>query len=142
MDRSTLVLAALAPARGRFHTPVQLQKLLFLIDKNVAEAVEGPHFNFEPYDYGPFDKEVYATVDELARQGLVQAVETGRSWRKFALTANGQESGDDALASLDGQVRAYIEKLSEFVLSLSFPQLVSAIYKAYPDMRANSVFKE
>ena len=142
MDKSTLVLAALAPARGKFHTPVQLQKLLFLIDKNVGEAVEGPHFDFQPYDYGPFDKEVYTTVNELAKQELVQAAETGRGWKKFALTANGQKSGDDALANLDGPVRAYVEELSEFVLSLSFPQLVSAIYKAYPDMRANSVFKE
>jgi hypothetical protein len=42
---------------------------------------------------------------------------------------------------MDEQARDYIDRESIFVRSLSFPELVAAIYKAYPEMRANSVFQ-
>jgi hypothetical protein len=42
---------------------------------------------------------------------------------------------------MDKKAIAYIRQASEFVRSLSFTQLVSAIYKAYPEMRENSVFQ-
>jgi hypothetical protein len=59
MDRSSLVLAALAAAGGNAaFTPVQVQKLLFLIDREAGRLVGGPHFDFLPYDYGPFDRAV------------------------------------------------------------------------------------
>ncbi len=141
MNRNELILASLAPSGGRFHTPVQIQKLLFLIDRSAGDKVGGPHFDFQPYDYGPFDKDVYSVVEALTQEGLIQAADTGRSWKKFALTAKGQSAGDAALAALDEQTRVYLQKLSACVLSLSFTQLVSAIYKAFPDMRVNSVFR-
>lgn len=143
MDRNLLVLAALSPARGVPHTPVQVQKLLFLIDKNIPHEVEGPHFNFQPYDYGPFDQAVYSVLDELAGSGHIAINEQpGRRWKTYALTAEGQAIGHDVLSRLDKRAQAYISKLSEFVLSLNFAQLISAVYKAYPEMKINSVFRE
>jgi len=56
MDRGDLVLAALAAGGvGASYSPVQVQKLLFLIDREAANLVDGPHFSFRPYDYGPFE---------------------------------------------------------------------------------------
>ena len=141
MDRESLVLAALAPANGASHTPVQLQKLLFLIDRSVNDKVGGPHFDFEPYDYGPFDKDVYSTIEQLALKGLVKTEDSGRGWKKFALTSEGQNLAESQLETLDANTRDYFGKLSRFVLSLSFTQLVSAIYKSFPEMKVNSVFK-
>ena len=46
--------------------------------------------------------------------------------------------GDEMNIMVD---RPPIEQVSKFVRSLSFEQLVSAIYKAYPRMKANSVFR-
>lgn len=46
------------------------------------------------------------------------------------------------LRQLPPKAQTYIERVSTFVRGLSFTQLVSAIYKAYPEMRANSVFQE
>lgn len=67
MDREDLVLACLAPAKGALHSPVQVQKMFFLIDRNISEDIEGPLFDFHPYDYGPFDKAVYETLEKLAQ---------------------------------------------------------------------------
>ena len=141
MKRGEVVLSALAPACGAPHSPVQVQKLLFLIDRNVPRDVGGPHFDFQPYNYGPFDKAVYEELEALAKDGLVEVC-PGWKWNGYRLTEAGQKVGDGVLSSLKPNTREFIVKVSHVVRSLTFTQLVSAIYKAYPEMRANSVFQE
>ena len=87
MDRKELVLAAMAPADGGWFTPVQVQKLFFLIDMNIGANVGGPHFAFTPYHYGPFDADVYREIEDLASRGMAEAYpnESFRM-RKFCLT--------------------------------------------------------
>ena len=140
MNRRHLVLAALSVAKGATHTPVQVQKLFFLIDQEISDQVGGPHFDFEPYNYGPFDQEVYRELDALAEDGYVEMVPQS-TWSSYRLTDEGQAEGTRHLAALDRTARTYIRQASEFVRSLSFTDLVSAIYKAYPKMRENSVFQ-
>jgi uncharacterized protein len=71
MDRRDTVLAALAAAGANaWFSPVQVQKLLFLIDREVPAFVDGPHFAFAPYDYGPFDARVYGELDRLEELGM------------------------------------------------------------------------
>jgi uncharacterized protein len=140
MNRRDIVLAAMAPANGASHTPVQVQKLLFLIDREAAAMLGGPFFNFRPYHYGPFDKTVYKELEALGDAGLVD-IHGGISMRSFALTPLGQEQGDQLLGALEAPAQDYIRRASEFVRGLSFSALVSAVYKAYPEMRANSVFQ-
>lgn len=140
MNKKEIVLAGLAPANCCFHSPAQVQKLFFLIDKNIAEDVSGPHFDFQPYNYGPFDKEVYEVLEGLEKEGLAEIVQLHR-WKEYRLTENGQIKGNKLLNALPVKAKDYIKKLSEFVRQLNFTQLVSAIYKAYPEMRANSVFQ-
>jgi uncharacterized protein len=142
-SRSDIVLAALSPAGGVPHTPVQVQKLLFLVDRNLPSLIGGPKFKFEPYHYGPFDLEVYSTLGDLARQGLVEITQSSSgNWREYRLTPDGQACGQAVQDRLDQRARNYLETASKFVRSLSFTDLVSAIYKAYPEMRARSVFQE
>jgi hypothetical protein len=143
MNKHEFVLAALAPARGAPHSPVQVQKLLFLLDENARDSVHGPHFNFEPYHYGPFDKEVYPAMQELANEWLVEIEpEPLHRWNTYRLTLEGQKAGDAILATLPAAGQTYITTVSEFVRSLPFAQLVAAIYKAYPHIKVNSVFQE
>jgi hypothetical protein len=141
MNKKEVVLACLAPARRGLHSPVQIQKLLFLIDRNIPLDVGGPHFNFQPYSYGPFDATVYDVLEELAGDRYIEAVAIHR-WTDYMLTEKGQALGEKLLAALPERTRTYIEETSLFVRSLSFTQLISAIYKAYPEMRLNSVFQE
>ena len=140
MDRKEFVLAVLASGGcGVRYTPVQVQKLFFLIDKEISDLIGGCQFNFEPYNYGPFDKGVYDEVDELERQRYVEAFPE-QTWRNYSLSPEGQERRK-LLASLPPEAQDYIKRASEFVRSLSFRQLVLAIYKAFPEMRENSVFQ-
>ena len=66
-----IILAAMATEPDISFAPVQVQKLFFLIDQDVAGPVGGPFFNFEPYDYGPYDKDVYRQLEMLEVEGLV-----------------------------------------------------------------------
>jgi uncharacterized protein len=140
MQREELVLAAMAPGGGYRYAPVQVQKLFFLIDRQIPQLVDGPHFDFQPYHYGPFDRSVYDQLDELALQGLV-TIDSTSSPRTFALTADGVERGNAFFAGLSEPARDFMGRASHFVRTQSFASLVSAIYKAFPEMRANSVFQ-
>jgi hypothetical protein len=140
--RQKVVLAALAAERSSSFAPVQVQKLFFLLDQNVAAELGGQQFNFEPYDYGPFDRAVYSELEALAQRGLV-AIEAGPgpSRRRFTLTAAGYDVGRAVLAQLSARAQDYLLRVSNWVRSLSFAELVGSIYKQYPSMKANSVFR-
>ncbi len=140
MKRKEIILAAFAPAEGALHSPTQIQKLLFLIDKQIPKLVGGPHFKFEPYDYGPFDKTIYDDLGEMELDGLLEMVQD-KTWHSCRLTFNGQKEGDRLLTSIPEKGSEFIRKISLFVRQLSFAELVSAIYKAYPEMKKNSVFQ-
>jgi uncharacterized protein len=118
--RQKVVLAALAAERSSAFAPVQVQKLFFLLDQNIADDFGGPQFNFEPYDYGPFDRAVYSELEALAQKGLV-AIEAapGASRRKFSLTAAGYDAGRAAFAQLNGRAQEYLTRVSAWVRSLS-----------------------
>jgi uncharacterized protein len=140
--RQKFMLAALAADRAGSFAPVQVQKLFFLLDKNLAADFGGPQFNFEPYDYGPFDRAVYSELETLAQNGLV-AIEAapGASRRKFSLTAAGYDAGQAVFGQLNARARDYMMTVSAWVRSLGFAELVGSIYKQYPEMKANSVFR-
>jgi hypothetical protein len=141
MDKRDLLLAAMAAGNGEVHSPVQIQKLIFLIEQNVANDLGGKQFEFVPYDYGPFDSSLYEVLRQLEATGLATADPTPRGWKRYRLTVNGQRLGADFLADLPPRASKYITDVSTFVRRLSFSDLISAVYKAYPEMKVNSVFR-
>jgi hypothetical protein len=102
MTRDELVLAAMAPGGGYRYTPVQVQRLLFLIDRQIPEHVGGPHFHFIPYHCGPFDGAVYNELDLLAATG--DGCDPGRVWRvSIDGTIDHDRSAFDEKVELDRQ---------------------------------------
>jgi uncharacterized protein len=141
-DRQKIVLAALAAEPASSFAPVQVQKLFFLLDQNIAVDLGGRQFAFEPYDYGPFDRAVYSELEHLAQQGLVAIQSSqGAERRKFYLTPTGYAEGIATLNQLHPRARDYMSRVSAWVRSLSFAELVGAIYNQYPSMKINSVFR-
>lgn len=141
--RQKVVLATLAAERGATFAPVQVQKAFFLLDKNISREFGGAQFSFKPYDYGPFDRDVYVELSNLAALGLVTIEDVGRynGGRRYSLTPAGEDVGSQYLGALSPRAQAYIKSVSTWVRSLSFAELVGAIYKSYPDMKVNSIFK-
>lgn len=141
MTKLDLLLIALAAGEKFEHTPVQIQKLMFLVERNVGNRIGGPFFEFKPYDYGPFDSSIYELLRQLEADGLASASVTNRGWSKYSLSDAGLSRAVELSAKMDASVMNYIKEVSKFVRTLSFADLVSSIYKAYPEMKANSVFK-
>jgi uncharacterized protein len=141
LNREDLTLIMLALGQGEPYTPVQIQKAMFLADDLVRD-VFCTRYEFEPYDYGPFDPEVYRAVENMQRRGLARISSTSRGWSAYSATKEGSQRGRELLGTLTPEQQQMFGRISQFVRRLSFSELVSSIYKAYPHMRARSVFRD
>lgn len=139
--RQEWLLIALAHRNGEPMTPAQIQKAMFLMSAEARQLVGQPFYNFVPYNYGPFDASVYHDLDQLADNDLVTSAHfPGRSWKLYAVTPAGIEAAARSKRVANKQGVNYLEKVVDWVSSMSFPQLVRAIYAKYPQYKANSVF--
>lgn len=142
MQPKDWTLLVIASALKEALMPVQLQKSLFLISKNVPVAAEGPFYQFVPYDYGPFNSDVYADAAELEDEGLVVITRPPQTrYKTYRATDAGKAAAERLRVGLPENARQYVAEVVNFTQSVTFNQLVSAIYKHYPEMKANSVFK-
>jgi hypothetical protein len=142
MNRQELLLVVLAGAGGQPLTPVQIQKAMFLVTRNLPNLVtDGPSFNFVPYDYGPFDAAVYNEADALKNIGFAHITPSGRGlWKIYSVSAEGQARAHELSLQLSQEIKEYIRDVAVWVRGQSFSSLVKSIYEAYPEMRANSIF--
>jgi uncharacterized protein YwgA len=139
MEQKDLLLACMAAAGKDAYQPVQIQKLVFLFqNRGLKENV----FNFIPFDYGPFDPQIYKKLEELAYDGVVEIIgQPFTKHRQYRLMPEGQAKAKTAFEKLSSQNQEYLMRLSTWVRGLTFAELVGAIYTAYPKMRENSVFR-
>jgi uncharacterized protein len=106
-----------------------------LLDKKIPDHVGGPHFDFQPYDYGPFDKNVYGELEKLARSRLTEVEHhPNLGWNGYRLAPGGLQRGNAALRSMPPEVGNYVKELSHWVRSLRFAELITAVYKEFPEM--------
>ncbi len=141
MKRDQVTLLMLISADGYSFTPVQIQKAMFILSKKMPNIFEEGHYNFKPYDYGPFDKEIYDDIRILAENGLAEITSNGR-WNLYRATNEAIKESSYLIDTFKGEEYNYIKKVSNFVRGLSFAELVASIYKAYPEMKVNSIFVE
>lgn len=142
MTRAEIVLAAMAAGgRGMSYDGLRMQKLLFLIDAEIPELVEGPHFEFAAYNYGPFDKNVYAVLGDLDRRGQVsQRQENGST--HYSLTPEGYAEGWRVVETLSPEARRFLERAAEWLRLSTFRRILTVIYRKYPEMAQNSIVPE
>jgi hypothetical protein len=140
LKRDDYVLAMMGLTGGRPLEPVHVQKLFFLLDNRVAPHLGKAYFDFKAYDYGPFDKTVYEALGSLSDRGDVAISRSTSGLRQYSLTPKGVGNATKLAAKLPDDVRSKAQRLGEWVVAQDFATLVSAIYKAYPAMKENSVF--
>ena len=127
-DRSKLVLAALAlQGADAALTPVQVQKLFFLLDREIPALIKGPHFQFSPYDYGPFDPSVYREIENLETHSLALTTPCG-SHRIYSLTHAGINAGLALAKDLPQEATAYSKRAGAFVRRPIVNRLASSIH--------------
>jgi len=144
LSKDEVLLVVLSLANGEPLTPVQVQKSLFLADDKVRTAFRaGSRYEFQPYDYGPFDREVYLDAQSMSRTGLVEISSDMRGgWNTYAATNAGLNRARALRERLSVPELEILKRIVGFVRSLSFTELVSAIYRGYPHMKERSVFRD
>jgi hypothetical protein len=144
MNREEWVVLALDCAGNQALTPAQLQKSLFLLGKEIPESLGTQDFyNFSPYNYGPFCKQIYDDAESLAVRGITVILrEPGVQYLQYALTAAGQETARKLRNQADPRAVAYLEQVVNWARKRSFSELVRSIYQKYPEFRQNSVFQD
>lgn len=141
LKRPQWILLALQAAPDRGLTPVQLQKTLFLLGTRRPKDVGHDYYSFQPYHYGPFDAAVFHDADALAADGeIVIEGGSGATLRRYVLTKAGSEAATQAEDVAPKGAVSYLTSVVAWAQSLSFNELVRAIYEAYPAMREKSVF--
>lgn len=142
MERRHWALLVIGEAGPSGLSPLQLQKSLFLIGKNLPAEVGESYYEFIPYNYGPFDAHVYSDAQHLVNQELVQMIQVaGRSWSYYTITPTGHRMSEHIKQTeVSDRASQYIARVVKWVQHLSFAQLLSAIYQAYPEYKAKSVF--
>lgn len=140
MGRQDWLLMALATRDGEPMDPVQIQKAMFLLGREIADEVGSGFYRFRPHNYGPFDSDIYIDIQRMATRGLISIAQSSRGTRSFSITPEGLRQGSELLRKLDPAIRSYLERIVRWVCSLSFAGLVRAIYERYPEFKQNSVF--
>ena len=142
INQIQIVKALFGVERNISYSPIQIQKLLFLIDQELLEKIDGgPFFKFEPYDYGPFDIEIYDILSKLQSKGLIIIQKNQYQPKRIYIGSKKiYTEGEKILEGMSPNVSKHISSLSSWIRELSFFQLVTYIYKKYPDMAIYSVF--
>ena len=144
LDKRDWLLLVIAAANGHSVSPVQLQKALFLIGRNLSAAQLRckSFYDFRPYDYGPFDSYIYRDAERLQEEGnVIITAPSTRTYREYVATTVGLEKARLVKDQLDATTQGFLENVVKWVRAVSFSELVRAIYRAYPEMKVNSVFQ-
>lgn len=138
--RADLLLKIIAAARGESVTPAQLQKVAFLLGQEFPDEMPDNYYQFQKYDYGPFDVKIYRDAEKLQSKGLVSiAVNSRGGWKEYAATKKGLSKTPEDVSEA---VAEYIDQKVRWARGLSFQELVRAVYREFPAYRENSVFQD
>ena len=129
MEKADVLLAALASGNVETYTPADVQRLLFLISRQIPEAIDSPPFKFTVCDYGPFDPRVYGLLEELELDSYVSVSPQGR-WREVTLTPAGRKRAAEMLDQLPADTVDYMRRASRFVVAKSTRTLMHIADKA------------
>jgi len=88
-------------------------------------------YQFVPYHYGPFAKEVYSDLQRLQAEGIV-VVDEDTDEEKTRIVLADRAKGDAALSDLPDDIRQDIADILDDYGDLDHKALLKAIYDKYP----------
>lgn len=150
MHRKLLPLALMyaddqEPVEGR----TRLQKMVFLLQQELVECdrmAEGLEYEFIPYDYGPFSKELYDDLDTMIDEDLVDDTEeplsSGEVKYVYEIEDEGEEVVDSQYADEEegAEILALAQEIKERYNDVLLSDLIEQVYSEYPHYAERSVY--
>jgi hypothetical protein len=124
--------------------PIRLMKGMFIFTMEAPETwlARYERYQFIPYSYGPYSRNVDDDLDQFVKHGYVRVSKIpGKTWNYYSLSAEGEAKARELAASLPADAAVYLRRVREFVLKLSFRKLLDTVYAKYPAYAVKSVFK-
>lgn len=128
------------PVEGR----TRLQKMIFLAQKRLEDSkILDEEYEYFPYNYGPFSKELYGDIDKLVEDGIIEEREETEEENKkkyyYELTSKGQKLLKDELQG-EGfdTLEDVIEEIKSQYNEMNLPDLLDEIYSKYPNYAEKS----
>ena len=139
IPRKDVSLLFLTTVPRAIFSPIQLQKGIFLISKNLPELFE-INYNFMPYDYGPYDADVYADIKQLEKEELAKIFFiSSPSHNSYVATHLGFKYTQNY--EISNRAKNYIKEVVEWILPLTMSRIIGAIVRQYPEYSANMIFR-
>lgn len=148
MDKRQALLLALLNAddEGTISGRTRLQKLVFLAQEEFSDALDLSEYEFYPYHYGPFSKELLNDIEALERAGLVSErnVDLSRGEKYiYELEDDGKDELRQFLSTLPRSERQDIEERAKLVETnfndISVSRLLEYVYNQYESYAEESV---
>ena len=123
---------------GEIRGKTKLQKLVFLLDKEL-NIIKDQGYNFVPYKYGPFSKELIEDVEMLILTGLVETKEEVKEFNgeevtivSYRLSERGKNIARQIYDKLTYEEKRRINKLKEYN-AMSARTLTEYVHRRYPE---------
>ncbi|MEM0358884.1 MAG: winged helix-turn-helix transcriptional regulator [Candidatus Hadarchaeales archaeon] len=130
MERGKWILALLYSLGGAVEGSVRLQKLLFLLKRELG--VDSLPYRFLPYLRGPYSEEIPDDVLELERAGLVRVERELLEPVFCSLTPEGEKMASELFNGLPEEIRKKMEELKKFN-GMGLKELLEYVYSKYPE---------
>jgi len=138
MNRNDILLAIIAAAGERNFSRVYVQKVVFLVSEEYKGKLPEDFYEFDKHHYGPFSSEVYRDAEMLNDLGCI-SIKYGADRRDDLYMIEQDCYLDDI--KLPADLKRYIADTVDWVIDMSFAELVRAIYLLFPEYRENSRFR-
>lgn len=119
---------------------IRIQKAMFLFAQ-LSKAPAAQKYDFKPYHYGPFSYAIYPDLEELAREGMARAEVGPINSISYSLTSAGQTEVAALRSRLPNESVVFLRSLRDWVMQRTFRQLLTDIYRLYPEYAVNSIFR-
>lgn len=142
-DRELLPLLLLDSGRGdAIRGRTRMQKLVFLLQEELEGDNPGS-YRYEPYDYGPFSKDLYFDIDELVERDVIKEEKTEFDEDKVVYEYRLGLRAEEYLTRWSSDLKASLrEKASEIKSDfndLDLQKLLEYVYEEHPFYASESV---
>lgn len=136
-----LLLCSAEAAHGEGVHPldrIRIQKAIFLLTCRGALRWR-TLYSYEPYDWGPYSRELAADLRNLRANGLIRVAQgVGDRHGRHALTEQGEELATVLWGRLDESELEFIRRIRQYVTSKDFNSLLREVYAEYPEYATES----
>jgi DNA-binding HxlR family transcriptional regulator len=127
-ERGKWLLSLLHVLGGSLEGAVRLQKLVFLMKRELGMGVPYQHV---PFQHGPFCGEIYEDLMDLESAGWVNVVREVAEPVLVSLTEEGKRVAEEVFRTFPKETREGWERLKEFN-RMPLSQLLEYVYTRYP----------